>query len=555
MTLGMCRRLSLRQPVSPSGGSPAVARSDARRGCLASPACRLAGAVVACVLASVAGASPASAGVPIHLYPANPHYVVFQGRPTVLISSGEHYGAVMNQAWTEADARTYLDTLRADGLNATRLFSGVYRERYDSTGLPPNVLAPLPGQFLAPWGRSNVPGYAANVPGYAGGNKFDLTRWDPEYFHRLKHFVAYAERRGVAVEYTFSARIRDDLWAISPLNGANNINGVGNIGAGQLHALDNDGLLAFQDALARKVATELNQFDNVYYEVINEPFGIGTPVPPSAYAPWQQHLTQTLKDTEAHLPRQHMIAWNISGAGRLSGSADNSLPIDPAVSILNIHTAAPSDVAHNYGLGRLVGDDEIDFEGPDDPTYRAEAWDFITAGGGEFNNLDFSFTASDPRGTQRPEVFNAGWVWDGGPVLRKQMGVLSRLVNSLPFTRMHPDSEAISSGPSVGTARTLAENGRVYLTYLNAVPVDYTRYFSAFRSGAPRPPALTAAAHTESITLRVPPGRYSLRWLDPSTGRITASDSVIAKHAGLTVTSPTFTQDAALLVTRGRGRR
>ena len=32
------------------------------------------------------------AGGPIRLHPENPHYFLFRGRPTVLITSGEHYG-------------------------------------------------------------------------------------------------------------------------------------------------------------------------------------------------------------------------------------------------------------------------------------------------------------------------------------------------------------------------------------------------------------------------------------------------------------------------------
>ena len=33
---------------------------------------------------------------PISLHPDNPHYFLFRGKPTVLITSGEHYGAVLN---------------------------------------------------------------------------------------------------------------------------------------------------------------------------------------------------------------------------------------------------------------------------------------------------------------------------------------------------------------------------------------------------------------------------------------------------------------------------
>ena len=37
-----------------------------------------------------------AAGEPISLHPDNPHYLLFRGKPTVLITSTEHYGAVLN---------------------------------------------------------------------------------------------------------------------------------------------------------------------------------------------------------------------------------------------------------------------------------------------------------------------------------------------------------------------------------------------------------------------------------------------------------------------------
>lgn len=62
---------------------------------------------------------------PLSLHPENPHYFLFRGKPAVLISSGEHYGAVLN---LDFDYVTYLDELESVGLNLTRVFMGVYHE-------------------------------------------------------------------------------------------------------------------------------------------------------------------------------------------------------------------------------------------------------------------------------------------------------------------------------------------------------------------------------------------------------------------------------------------
>jgi hypothetical protein len=93
---------------------------------------------------------------PLSLHPDNPHYFRFRGQPTVLISSGEHYGAVLN---LDFDYVPYLNELRSKGLNHTRTFSGTYREVPASFGITENTLAPKPNRYLAPWARSPAPGY------------------------------------------------------------------------------------------------------------------------------------------------------------------------------------------------------------------------------------------------------------------------------------------------------------------------------------------------------------------------------------------------------------
>src|SRR3954470_24137945 len=85
---------------------------------------------------------------PIRPHPENPRYFVFAGKPTVLITSGEHYGAVLNR---DFDYVRYLDTLRADRLNLTRTFTGTYREVPGNFKIDSNTLAPGPGKFIAPW--------------------------------------------------------------------------------------------------------------------------------------------------------------------------------------------------------------------------------------------------------------------------------------------------------------------------------------------------------------------------------------------------------------------
>ena len=116
---------------------------------------------------------------PISVHPQNPHYFLFREKPTILIGSTEHYGAVMN---LDFDYVKYLDELAACGLNITRTFSGVYVEPGGAFGIMKNTMAPAPERYIAPWARSTEPGYSN------GGNKFDLNKWDEAILHTTERF-------------------------------------------------------------------------------------------------------------------------------------------------------------------------------------------------------------------------------------------------------------------------------------------------------------------------------------------------------------------------------
>lgn len=104
------------------------------------------------------GASALPADEPLALNPDNPHYFQFRGKPEILITSAEHYGSVLNAEFVYLK---YLDELASCGLNHTRLFSGVYVEPQGAFNIARNTLTPNPGKYLAPWARSDQPGFAA----------------------------------------------------------------------------------------------------------------------------------------------------------------------------------------------------------------------------------------------------------------------------------------------------------------------------------------------------------------------------------------------------------
>jgi len=51
---------------------------------------------------------------PIRLHPDNPHCFLWRGKPTVLITSGEHYGAVMDFGYATARISRFVPSFLSD---------------------------------------------------------------------------------------------------------------------------------------------------------------------------------------------------------------------------------------------------------------------------------------------------------------------------------------------------------------------------------------------------------------------------------------------------------
>lgn len=439
---------------------------------------------------------------PLRLHEANPHYFLFRGRPTILIGSTEHYGAVLNG---DFDAIPYLDEVRARGLNLTRTFSGTYREVPGSFRIEKNTLAPAADRYIAPWPRTDTPGAAD------GRNRFDLGRWNEAYFDRLKKFVSAASERGIVVEFTlFCPSYEEELWAVNPMNSRNNVNGIGKIPRIEAYTGKHRDLQEKQEAFVRRAVRELNGFDNVYFEICNEPyFGGVTP-------DWQARIAAVIVETEKDLPHKHLLAQNIANE-----KARVERP-DPSVSIFNFHYATPpATVGMNYGLGKVIGDDETGFRGVDDRPYRIEAWDFLIAGGALFDHLDYSFTTEHEDGTARVVAPTPG---GGGPGFRGQLNVLKRFIEGYDFVRMAPDAKVIARvTPGSTSARALSEPGRAYAIYAHG-------------------------GHEVRLALELPSGRYRAEWLDPRSGKVEKTEAFEIREGRVDVSSPAYAEDVALRI-------
>jgi hypothetical protein len=463
------------------------------------------------MLALISCGRSSSTYPPLGLNPDNPHYFLFRGKPEILIGSTEHYGAVMN---LDFDYVAYLDALDSSELNITRTFSGSYVEPQGAFGIVKNTLAPAPGKYICPWARSDEPGYAN------GGNLFDLSKWDANYFARLKDFIAEAGKRNIVVELDLFSNYYDTLkWHLCPFYINNNINSIGNIkDHKEVLSLKYPEIVAVQEKMVRKIITELKDYDNLYYEICNEPYFGDT----LALRSWEKYMTSVVVDAEKDFPHKHLISNNV---------ANNYLKIDdprPGVSIYNFHYARPPvTVEMNYHLNKVIGDNETGFDGIENTPYREEAWDFMLAGGGLFNNLDYSFTADNESGNF---VVQEGEPGSGGKSLRNQFKILTEFMHSIDFIDMTPvNDQKIKSVDGETSIRALSQKDELFAVYFH-------RKDTANKSMA--------------FEIELPEGAYSLIWTDTRTAGETNAEIKYHRGGFITITSPSFSEDIAVRIAR-----
>jgi hypothetical protein len=464
---------------------------------------------------------------PLRLDPHNPHYLLFRGKPTILLGSSEHYGSVLNR---DFDYQRYFNTIQVAGFNVTRIFTGTYHERpgkfapgYDFE-IAENSLAPRPESFLAPWPRTDHPGAVD------GKNKFDLSRWNETYFRRLKDVVEAAGRRGIVVEVSlFCPYYADRFWEVSPLNAKNNINGIGDLARGDALSLKDSRMVAVQDAMVRKIVTELRDFDNVYYEICNECDFTDVPLD------WQAHIAQGIADSESSFPTKHLIAQEF-------GKKMHN-PVSQA-SLLTFHLSRPPDAATlSHQFDKPIGMNESGFEGITDSPYRIQSWEFFLAGGAIVDLLDYSFTVGHEDGTfHLPQGQPGG----GSRELRHQLGILRLFMNGMDFLHMSPAPSVIKGGvPANASAYVLAEVGKSYAVYVDhAHPgsADSKRYYQ-----------VDSTPHQIGLTLDIPAGSYVARWVNTKTGAIAKEERFKCSGGTQTIQSPTYSEDIALRISRASG--
>jgi len=430
--------------------------------------------IAACNTKDFQTAEKLPAGGPIQLHPENQHYFLYKGKPLALISSGEHYGAVLNLGF---NYQRYLETLSEDGMNYTRIFTGTYFEiEGESFGIQNNTLAPKKDKIITPW--------AIVISDLSGKMKYDLSTWNEVYFKRLRDFMTVASDRDIIVEVTlFSSIYRDAHWDICPQNPENNINISHEVSRFDAQTLNNGTLFEYQESFVRTIVQELNEFDNFFFEIQNEPWA-DHQVPaynivnkeglePDDWTnkadfadeesmAWQEKLASVIVEEESNLAKKHLIAQNFT-------NYKAPIPVvKDHISIINFHYAWPEAVEWNYHYNKVIGFDESGFAGPGDQVYRRQAWQFMLSGGGLFNNLDYSFFVEHEDGSGENNAPGGG-----SKELRRQLRILSDFLHGFELEKLNPNISCTKSSPGL-ILYVLSDKNNAYVVYLRAVGTENT---------------------------------------------------------------------------------
>jgi len=335
-----------------------------------------------------------------------------------------------------------------------------------------------------------------------GKPKFDLKKFNPEYFGRLRKRVGTARKRGIYVSIMlfegWGLQFSKGAWEGHPFNPKNNVNGIdgdtNKDGKGiEIHTLGNKSVTAIQEAYIRKVIDTVNGFDNVLYEISNENHPASTQ--------WQYHIIRFIKDYEKKKkPKQHPVGMTFQYKGGKNadlfkspadwvspnnegGYRDNPPAADGRKVVL-------TDTDHLWGIGGN----------------QAWVWKSFTRG----HNPIFM----DPYdGVVLGSKFDSKW-----EPIRRSMGYARRYAVRMDLARMLPRADLAS------TKFCLANPGKEYLVY-------------------------NPAADGASITVKLRAGKYKYEWLNPDNGKVVSTGTIDAKAGQRGFKAP-FKGDAVLYVVR-----
>jgi hypothetical protein len=425
----------------------------------------------------------------LRVLPANPRYFTDgSGRAVYLTGSHVWWNLVGSRTWKvdcswgrvePFDFDGYLDELARRRHNFIRLWT-IELTRWEECGDTVTV-APQP------WLRSG-PGRALD-----GLPRFDLSRFNPAYFRRLRARVRAARARGFYVSVMlfegwglqWQGAWR---WRSHPFHRPNNVNGIegdaNRDGSGlEVHTLAVPAVTRLQDEYVRHVLDAVNGLDNVLYEIANESGADSTA--------WQYHMINLVRRYQRRKGSIHPVGMTFQHAD----GKNQTLYRSRADWISPFGTSYMTDPPPARGRKVVINDTDHQCGGCGDATFP---WRSFLRG-------------------QNPIYMDS---MDGEPrkaAIRSALGQTRRYAQRIDLVRMRPRPDLASS------RYALVAPGREYLVY------------------QPESGAFT-------VDLRGSRASFVVEWFDPSADRSTRAQPVAG--GGATTFTPPFHGQAVLHLKR-----
>ncbi len=340
----------------------------------------------------------------------------------------------------------------------------------------------------------------------------------------------------------------NNIWALNPFRAENNKQHIGKVEWPEYLSLKDPELVSRQSAYARKIIDETSGYDNVYYEICNEPGGaVKGHIPPSDVDAWQVEMGRVIRDELRKLNRPHLI----SGQQAFTYSPKFRFPLDQTYSqslfdIVNVHPLPDTDYAGTlYQLGAFMSkelalpeivrfcravysqkkptvlDEDNTASMYRDPTgwtiHRKRAWSTLL-NGSHYDYIDFSITVGSEAGT---------------PLSRKDLRTwfqhLSEFMSSFDYIHAALAPDWVQQLPANVTLSSLAVTDRDYVAYL------------ADNREVTDPSAESAISGT--VKLALPPGHFIVSLYSPVTGE---SSPALSVDSNATLTLPAFRNDIVI---------
>jgi hypothetical protein len=367
-----------------------------------------------------------------------------------------------------------------------------------------------------------------------GGLRFDLTKFNPSYFDRLRARVDALNRVGIyAGVYLFTGEWLLRFRSASdgyPFSGPNNVNGVDDgyhggpaeTGLASVTMQATNAITAVQDAYVRKTIDTLNDLPNLLWIVSEEA--------PLKSDWWNAHLISLVKEYERGKPYQHPV-----GYAALDSSSDSILYNSDADWVAPSAWISP---ATSCGTGQPackvnVNDSDHSYFGMWNDTpqkNRNYAWEnFLT--GNQVLFMD-PYLVEYPRENRNRCISPVHGIgsgpdsrWDN---FRDNLGYLIQYSRQLNLANVTPKSSLCSTKYCL--AQTPAA-GAEYLTYAPA--------------GGPFTMDLSAMPNSRKL---------AVQWFNPAVGQ-TITEAPIAAGSGSQPFNPPFSGDAILYLVDTEGHR